>query len=294
MNEREVFLTVVDEQGFSSAAKTLNSTAAAVSRKIKGLEERLGVRLLHRTTRTLKLTPEGEIYYKEAKLLIEQLNSLEQDLTAKTGQLTGELKIAAPMTFGQKKISPLISEFVVNHPKLRISLNLEDRESNIIDEGIDLAIRISYPEDSSLIGRKIAEIPNYVCASPDYLKKHGTPSIPSDLIKHHCLHYNLISEREEWTFKNGSKKEVIPISSRLSSNNGDVLTQAAIDGLGIITMPKFIVENALDSGQLVRILQGMERPPLSLYLLYPTRSHIPAKTKAIIEYLIEHLTESLN
>lgn len=294
MNEREVFLTVVDEQGFSSAAKTLNSTAAAVSRKIKGLEERLGVRLLHRTTRTLKLTPEGEIYYKEAKLLIEQLNSLEQDLTAKTGQLTGELKIAAPMTFGQKKISPLISEFVVNHPKLRISLNLEDRESNIIDEGIDLAIRISYPEDSSLIGRKIAEIPNYVCASPDYLKKHGTPSIPSDLIKHHCLHYNLISEREEWTFKNGSKKEVIPISSRLSSNNGDVLTQAAIDGLGIITMPKFIVENALESGQLVRILQGMERPPLSLYLLYPTRSHIPAKTKAIIEYLIEHLTESLN
>lgn len=294
MNEREVFLTVVDEQGFSSAAKRLNSTAAAVSRKIKGLEERLGVRLLHRTTRTLKLTPEGEIYYKEAKLLIEQLNSLEQDLTAKTGQLTGELRIAAPMTFGQKKISPLISEFVVNHPKLRISLNLEDRESNIIDEGIDLAIRISYPEDSSLIGRKIAEIPNYVCASPGYFKKYGTPSKPSDLIKHHCLHYNLISEREEWTFKNGSKKEVIPISSRLSSNNGDVLTQAAIDGLGIITMPKFIVENALDSGQLVRILQGMERPPLSLYLLYPTRSHIPAKTKAIIEYLIEHLTESLN
>lgn len=292
MNEREIFITVVEEQGFSSAATKLDTTPAAVSRKIKGLEERLGVRLLQRTTRSLRLTPEGEIYYREAKSLLEQLNNLEQDLLASTGQLAGNLKIAAPMSYGQKKISPLIAAFAKKHNRLRISLILEDKESNIIDEGFDLAIRISYPEDSSMVGRKIADIPNYVCASPDYLKKNGTPRKPADLKKHDCLHYNLISERDEWTFKFNSREEVIAVSSRFCSNNGDVLTQAAIDGLGITTMPGFIVEDAVNNGQLVRILQGMERPSLSLYLLYPSRSHMPVKTKAIIDYLINHLSES--
>jgi DNA-binding transcriptional LysR family regulator len=292
MDKREVFITVVEENGFSSAAAKLETTPAAVSRKIKSLEEYLGVRLLQRTTRSLKLTPEGETYYREAKLLLGQLNFLEQDLAARAGQLSGDLKIAAPMSYGQTKIAPLISAFVEQHPRLRVSLMLEDKECNIIDEGYDLAIRISYPEDTSLVGRKIAELENYFCASPGYLKKNGTPETPADLANHHCLHYNLISERDEWTFMNGSKEEVIPISSRFCSNNGDVLVQAAIDGLGITVMPEFIVERALENGQLIRVLKGMERPSLSLYLLYPSRNHIPAKTRTMIDYLIKHLSES--
>ena len=290
MDKREIFITVVEENGFSSAAAKLDTTPAAVSRKIKSLEEHLGVRLLQRTTRTLKLTPEGETYYREAKSLLGQLNSLEQDLSAQAGQLTGDLKIAVPMSYGQSKIAPLISAFVQQHPRLRVSLMLEDRESDIIAEGYDLAIRISYPEDSSLVGRKISEMENYVCASPAYLNTNGTPKTPADLANHHCLHYNLISERDEWTFKNGPSEESVPINSRFCSNNGDVLVQAAIDGLGITVMPKFIVEQALENGQLVRILKGMERPPLSIYLLYPSRSHIPAKTRKMIDYLVKHLS----
>ena len=287
MNEREVFLTVVDEQGFSSAAIKLDTTPAAVSRKVKKLEERLGVRLLHRTTRSIRLTPEGELYYQQAKSLLKKLNTLEQDLGAKKGQLNGKLKVAAPMSFGQKKLASIMTQFAIKYPKLRISLILEDQEVDIIKEGYDLAIRICYPVDSSFIGRKIMDVPLQVCASPEYLSKNGCPEKPSDLKKHQCLHYNLVSERDEWRFNNQSKTEVIEINSRFCSNNGEALTQAAIDGLGILIMPEFIVKEPVSSGKLIRILEGFERPPLGLYAIYPTKSHLPAKTRKLIDFIVD-------
>ena len=287
MDEREVFLAVVEAQGFSAAAKRLNSTPAAVSRRIKALEQRLGVRLLQRTTRKVRLTQQGEVYYREVSRILGQLNNVEQELSESINHPKGDLRIVAPMSFGQHRLAPMVNEFASKYPGLRISLMLEDRETDIVTEGYDLAIRIAYPNDSSLVGRAIAPIPRYICASPEYLQKRGIPNTPADLTNHECLHYNLISEREEWSFP-GSENLIV--KGKFCSNNGEVLLQAAIDGLGIVFLPQFIVDPALADGKLTRILEGLEQPPLTLYALYPSRKHVPAKTRLFIDFIIEKLS----
>ena len=287
MDELEVFVTVVEEEGFSAAAKRLDSTPAAVSRRIKALEQRLGVRLLQRTTRKVQLTEAGELYFREVSRLLSNLRNIEQKLEEVTGQATGELRIAAPMSFGQRRLAPVVVRFALTYPKLRVSLILEDRETDIIGEGVDLAIRIAYPSDSSFVARPIASVPRYFCASPDYLERRGTPQSPKDLLQHDCLHYNVISEREEWTFGGTSGDETIMIKGIFCSNNGDVLAEAAMQGLGITLLPDFIIEEALADGRLVRILEGRERSPLTLSVLYPSRQHVPAKTRLFIDHLVE-------
>ncbi len=287
MDELEVFVTVVEEEGFSAAAKRLDSTPAAVSRRIKALEQRLGVRLLQRTTRKVQLTEAGELYFREVSRLLSNLRNIEQKLEEVTGQATGELRIAAPMSFGQRRLAPVVVRFALTYPKLRVSLILEDRETDIIGEGVDLAIRIAYPSDSSFVARPIASVPRYFCASPDYLERRGTPQSPKDLLQHDCLHYNVISEREEWTFGGTSGDKTIMIKGIFCSNNGDVLAEAAMQGLGITLLPDFIIEEALADGRLVRILEGRERSPLTLSVLYPSRQHVPAKTRLFIDHMVE-------
>jgi DNA-binding transcriptional LysR family regulator len=287
MDELEVFVTVVEAQGFSAAAKRLDSTPAAVSRRIKALEQRLGVRLLQRTTRTLKLTEAGELYFREVSRLLGDLRAVEEQLEQVTGQASGELRIVAPMSFGQRRLAPVVVRFALMHPKLRVTLRLEDRETDIVAEGIDLAVRIAYPSDSSLVSRPIASVPRYFCASPGYLARRGTPQAPRDLLRHDCLHYNVISEREEWTFGGTEGDETIAMKGVFCSNNGEVLAEAAIQGLGITLLPDFIVEDALAEGRLVRVLEGRERVPLTLSVLYPSRQHVPAKTRLFIDYMVE-------
>ena len=287
MDELNVFVTVVEEQGFSAAAKRLDSTPAAVSRRIKALEQRLGVRLLQRTTRSLKLTEAGELYFREVSRLLSDLKTVEHELEEITGQAAGELRIVAPMSFGQRRLAPVVARFALTHPKLRITLRLEDQETDIVNEGIDLAVRIAYPSDSSLVARPIASIPRHICASPQYLARRGTPRSPRDLLQYDCLHYNVISEREEWTFAGTEGDETIVIKAVFSSNNGEVLAEAAVQGLGITLLPDFIIEEALADGRLIRILEGWERSPLTLSVMYPSRRHVPAKTRLFIDYMVE-------
>lgn len=286
MDEREVFLAVVEANGFSAAARRLNSTPAVISRRIKSLEQRLGVRLLQRTTRKLRLTQQGERYYREISNLLGQLNHLEQELTETSRQPRGELRITAPMSFGQRRLAPIVTQFALRYPALRLSVTLEDQETDIVAEGYDLAIRITHPQDTSLVGRAIAPVPRCICASPKYLNERGTPVSPADLADHDCLHFSLISAREEWRFTDAQNPV---INTTFSSNNGEVLAKAAIDGLGITLLPEFIVEDALTEGSLVRVLNGMEQPPLTLYVMYPSRKHVPTKTKLFVNFIIEQL-----
>ena len=287
MDDREVFFSVVEANGFAAAARRLATTPASVSRHVKALEQRLGVRLLQRTTRKLSLTESGEYYYREGRRLLHELDGLEEELTASAREPQGQLRIVAPMSFGQRRLAPLVARFATLHSKLRISLILEDRESDLFDEAADLAIRIGYPADSSMIMRTIAPIPRYACASPEYLKQRGYPESPEDLLQHDCLHYNLISEREEWTFLGNNGEQTLAIRGSFCSNNGDVLAEAAIQGLGIALLPNFIVEEALADGRLVKVLEDYEREPLSLFALYPSRHYVPAKTHMFLEYLME-------
>ena len=289
MEELEVFVAVVEACGFSAAAKRLEATPAAVSRRIKGLEQRLGVRLLQRTTRKIRLTEAGELYFREVRAMLADLRAVEQRLDEVTGQATGELRIAAPMSFGQRRLAPLLPQFALAHPKLSISLILEDRETDIVGEGFDLALRIAYPSDSSFVSRPITTIPRYLVASPDYIARRGKPNSPEDLLQHNCLHYSVISEREEWSFGGSIREESILVKGSYCANNGDVLAEAAIQGLGITLLPDFIIDEAIAEGRLVRILEDWERAPLTLSVLYPSRRHVPAKTRLLIEYLITNL-----
>jgi DNA-binding transcriptional LysR family regulator len=292
VDDREVFFSVVEANGFGAAARRLETTPASVSRRVKALEQRLGVRLLQRTTRKLGMTEAGERYYREGRRLLHELDDLEQALADSARELQGELRIVAPMSFGQRRLAPLVARFAARHDQLRISLILEDRETDLIDEAADLAIRIGYPADSSLIARAIAPVPRHACASPDYLERRGCPQSPEDLLHHDCLHYNLIPEREEWTFHGQQGEQTLAIKGSFCSNNGDVLAEAAIQGLGITLLPNFIVEEGLADGRLVKVLEEYERAPLTLYALYPSRRHLPVKTRSFLEYLQEALGAS--
>ncbi len=291
VDDREVFFNVVEANGFGAAARRLETTPASVSRRVKSLEQRLGVRLLQRTTRKLSLTEAGERYYREGRRLLHELDDLEQALTASVHEPEGELRIVAPMSFGQLRLAPLVARFAKLHPKLRISLVLEDRETDLIDEAADLAIRIGYPADSSMIARAIAPVPRHACASPEYLERRGYLQSPEDLLEHDCLHYNLISEREEWTFLGDGGEQTLAIKGSFCSKNGDVLAEAAMQGLGITLLPDFIVEEGLADGRLVKVLEDYERAPLTLFALYPSRQHVPVKTRRFLEYLLEHLAK---
>lgn len=287
MDDREVFFRVVEAKGFGAAARRLETTPASVSRRVKGLEQRLGVRLLQRTTRKLSLTEAGERYFSEGGRLLRELDELEQALSAAALEPEGELRIVAPMSFGQRRLAPIAARFAALHGKLRISLLLEDRESDLLDAGADLAIRIGYPADSSMIARAIAPVARHVCASPAYLQRRGYPKIPEDLLQHDCLHYNLISEREEWTFRGDDGERSLAIRGRFCSNNGDVLAEAAVEGLGIALLPDFIVEAHLAAGRLIKVLEDSARAPMTLFALYPSRQHVPAKTRKFLEFLLD-------
>jgi DNA-binding transcriptional LysR family regulator len=292
VDDREVFFNVVEANGFGAAARRLETTPASVSRRVKSLEQRLGVRLLQRTTRKLSLTEAGERYFREGRRLLHELDDLEQALTASAHEPEGELRIVAPMSFGQRRLAPLVVRFAKLHPKLRISLILEDRETDLIDAAADLAIRIGHPADSSMIARAIAPVPRHACASPEYLERRGYPESPEDLLHHDCLHYNLISEREEWTFLSDNGEQTLAIRGNFCSNNGDVLAEAAVQGLGITLLPNFIVEEGLAGGRLVKVLENYERAPLTLFALYPSRQHVPAKTRRFLDFLLDHFAET--
>ena len=292
VDDREVFFNVVEANGFGAAARRLETTPASVSRRVKSLEQRLGVRLLQRTTRKLSLTEAGERYFREGRRLLHELGELEQALTAAAHEPEGELRIVAPMSFGQRRLAPLVARFAKLHSKLRISLILDDRETDLIDEAADLAIRIGYPADSSMVARAIAPVPRYACASPEYLERCGYPESPEDLLQHDCLHYNLISEREEWTFRSEDGEQTLAIKGSFCSNNGDVLVEAAKQGLGVALLPNFIVEEGIEEGRLVKVLEDYERAPLTLFALYPSRKHVPAKTRRFLDYLLGQFAET--
>jgi DNA-binding transcriptional LysR family regulator len=289
MKELSAFIQVVELQSFSAAAERLDTTAAATSRRVKALEQRLGVRLLQRTTRNVQLTEVGEGFYQSARRILLELEDAEERARQHTSEVSGELRIAAPMSYGQRVLAPLMAGFAKHHPGIRCRLLLADDETDLVATGIDLALRISYPMDGSFIARPLRPVPRYLCAAPDYLARRGTPERPEDLLSHDCLHYNLIREHDEWTFATPGGEQSVAIRGAFCSNNGDVLCEAAIQGLGITLLPNFIVAPALAEGRLVRLLARFERSPLTLFAIYPSRQFVPAKVRLLLAFLEQAL-----
>lgn len=290
--EMRVFAAVVDAGSFVAAADGMAMSKAAVSRHVSDLEQRLGVRLLHRTTRRLSLTQEGDVFLSRCREILASIEASEAELSHRSDSASGLLKLSVPVSFGVQHLAPLWSEFLEAHPKVSLDVQLADRVIDLVDEGIDLAVRIARLPDSSLVSRKLASTRLVLCASPGYLLKHGTPQHPSELVQHEVLGYSLLSAGDQWPFVGPDGPISVKVQPRIWTNNGDTCVAAALQGTGIQLQPTFLVARELASGELVEILPQYRSIKLGIYAVYPTRKFLLPKVRALVEYLSAKLASA--
>lgn len=288
----EAFIEVVNQQSFSAAGEKLGVVKSVLSRRVSELERRLGVKLLNRTTRKLSLTGAGEQLFQQASILLTDLLEVEQRVSDEQITLSGRLKIAAPLSFAVRHLSPAIAEFVTDHPDIDVSLDLNDREIDLVAEGYDLAIRIGDLKDSTLIARKLGVIRFVTLASPDYLERNGIPKHPRDLSEHDGLFYTNITDKQQWTYKHGKQPITVIPRIRLSANNGDFLTRVTLTGLGITQCPTFLVDEYIRDGRLQVILKEFQGEGLGIYALFPPGRLIPRRSKILVDFLQQQYGES--
>lgn len=287
--EMRVFAAVVDAGSFVAAADALTMSKAAVSRYVSELEQRLGVRLLHRTTRKLSLTSEGEVFLARCREILASIEASEAELSTRSDTASGLLKISIPVSFGILHLAPLWSEFLDDHPRVTLDVQLADRIIDLVDEGFDLAVRIARLPDSSLVSRKLASTRLILCASPRYLERRGVPDHPSDLAQHDVIGYSLLAMNDQWQFTGPEGPVTVKVTPRLWSNNGDSCTASAVRGAGIQLQPTFLIANELASGRLVEVLPQYRSIELGIYAVYPTRKFMLPKVRTLLEFLSEKL-----
>ena len=282
-----VFSQVLQEGSFSGAARKLGRSKSSVSREVSALERRLGAQLLRRTTRRMSLTEVGEVFLEGCKRVVEEVELTEHSVGQLQHDPSGEIRIAAPMSFGHLQLAPRLGRFLARYPKIHIDIDLTDRRVDLVHERFDLSVRISQPREQSYVIRRLASIHALVCASPGYLATHGKPEHPSDLKNHNCLGYT--SSPEIWHFTGGVK---VPARGTLNADNGDALRQAALADVGIIYLPTFLLGDDLRAGRLVPLLMqhtDFEHDTTGLFAVYPASRHLSAKVRAMIDWLIEDL-----
>lgn len=283
-----VFVRVVELGSFTKAADALEISKAAVSKYVNRLEQRLGARLLHRTTRRLTLTEAGQALYGRSSAALAELGEAENDVAQLTGKPRGMLRVSAPTYFGSTTLAPHIKEFRARYPEIALDLDLSDRLVDLVKERFDVAIRISAMHDSSLVAMRLAPCPTALVASPAYLCRHGTPKAPADLSSHEGLGYSIVRTPNEWRFRAAKGRWVtITVRSTIRCNNDFALKQFALDGLGIVFFPRFFVENDLAGGELVQVLGNYPGPDLSINAVYETRRHLLPKVRAFLNFLTE-------
>ncbi|HEY4834656.1 MAG TPA: LysR family transcriptional regulator [Bradyrhizobium sp.] len=285
------FVRVVDNGGFSAAGRRLNMSTTMVSNHIQALEERLGARLLHRTTRKVSLTEVGRAYYDRATQILSDLEQADDIAGALQSTPRGTLRIYTA-THIVPFVAPVVAEFLSSYPDVKVDLNMGERTIDLIDEGFDVAIRLTPPPDSSLIVRSLATWRHVLCCSPAYLEKHGPLRQLSELANYNCVRHVLYPYGDEWRFvdRKGTPASV-RISGNLVSNSGDMLRTAALQGVGILLGPGFLVADDLDSGRLVRLLSEYRPVELSMNAVYPHRHHLSAKVRTFIDLLAHHSAE---
>lgn len=287
LEEMQVFVRVVDAGGIGHAAEQIGIAKSAVSRRLSELESRLGVTLINRTTRSSKLTEEGQNYYTRSQHLINEIDELNNQTSDPEFSLKGTLRISVPLSFGLSHLTPALDLFSREHPELSLDIDFTDRETDLIEGGFDLAFRIGELGDSSLKARKITPIKLSLCASPDYLKKNGTPERPEDLRKHHVLKYNIADSAGWKIIDEEGKTHTIKIKSKMTANNGNFLNDMAIAGHGIVFTPNFISWQAIAMGELVPLLTHCVMPEFNAYAVYPQTRFASRKVRLFIDFLTE-------
>ena len=282
----QLFVRVVESGSYTAAADQMEISRALASKLVQGLEDQLGVRLLHRTTRKLSLTEAGENYYQRVSEILTELSLAEAQAAELQAEPRGRLRVAAPMSFAIHHLGAAVAQFQKRHPRIELELNLNDRQVDLVDEGFDMAIRIARLADSSLVARRITPCRLVLVASPAYLARQLPIVEPEQLTDHNFLSYT-ISARNELFIARGNERRTIPVKGSLRVNNGDVIAQAAAAGLGICLSPTFLAWQLLKRGELVRVLPEWEVPDIAVNAVYPAGRAIPAKTRSLIDFLVE-------
>lgn len=285
LNAISVFCKVIETQSFTQAANQQNISVAMASKLVSQLEEHLKTRLLQRTTRKIVPTEAGMLYYQRCQAILLDLSEADSSISNMATSLQDNLLISVPRDFGLLYISPNLPKFIELHPNLHIEIEFEDKRVDLVAEGYDLALRIGYMQDSSLVARKISSSPMHFVASPSYLESRGTPLTPDDLEYHQGLLYKSSLNQVHWQSTKANQIQRYKIQSKVVSNNGMALLEMTKAGLGISNSPNFFVKDALASGELVEILSEYKQKPLDIYVVYPNRRHLPAKVRAFIEFL---------
>lgn len=283
-----VFVAVVDTRSFTTAAEKLHVSRAVVSKAVHDLEASLGARLLERTTRRVKVNEVGAAYYEKCVRILADLEEADGAVRQLHDIPRGTLRLTAPLSFAILHLKPVITQYLAAHPEVALAFTLEDRFADLIEEGFDLAIRISRLEDSSLVARRIAPARRVLCAAPAYLREHGAPRKPADLAKHRCLIYGGHARAETWRLLGPDGEQTVQVSGPLASNNGDMLQCAAVGGLGIALLPTFIVGPCLQTGELQVVLPDYRPEELAIHAVYPPNRHLAAKVRTFIDLLVAH------
>ncbi|ANU38818.1 LysR family transcriptional regulator [Vibrio scophthalmi] len=281
------FVAVAETNSFTGAARKLNTSVAQISRRVAALEDRLAVKLLHRTTRKVTLTEAGQVYFEQCKLLVEGLELAELAVTQLQTAPKGKLKITAPVTYGEMHIAPLLHEFLLLYPQLDLELNLTNQTVDLIENGYDIAIRLGRLRDSTMIAKRLSSRQLYVCASPDYIQRYGAPHTLSELSHHQCL----VGSVEYWHFQDKKSEKSLRVSGRIQCNSGFSLLDAAKRGLGLVQLPDYYVQAGLDSGELVEVLKEYRDEREGIWALFPQNRNLSPKVRLLIDFLAEKMVD---
>ncbi|WP_319784100.1 LysR substrate-binding domain-containing protein [Oceanisphaera sp. IT1-181] len=280
------FVAVAEVESFTQAAKRLGISTAQVSRQVSALEGRLSTKLFYRTTRKVSVTEAGQIYYQHCRQVLDGLEEAERTITNLQLAPKGKLKLTAPITFGEKTIAPLVNDFVLLYPDLEVQMNLTNQKLDLVAEGFDLAVRLGKLEDSSMMAKRLSSRTQYVCASPNYLSTYGVPHSLSELEQHNCLQGNL----DYWRFQEQGKARNVRVKGNIRCDSGWALLDAALKGIGIVQLPDYYVQPALDAGQLIPLLELYQEPDDGIWALYPHNRHLSPKVRMLLDFLSESLS----
>ncbi len=291
MEAMAIFATVVEARGITAAATALGLSAPTVSKAVVRLEQRVGARLFNRTSRRLVLTDAGRDLADRAIRLLADAEAAEAALIAQSATPRGLVRLAAPMSFGVREIAPILPDFLTRYADVSIDLHLSDALVDVIGDGFDIALRIGELADSSLLARRLAPVPGMIVAAPAYLDRRGRPAHPAELADHDCFAYAYQRTRDAWHFSNATGEQVtVRPSGRLRVNNGDAVLPAVIAGLGIVSLPAFLAEDAVNDGRLKAILPGWSTSRASLFLLTPSGGPRPVRVQVLVDFLTQRLT----
>ena len=285
LDAMEMFVRIVETGSFSAVARQLGTTQPTVSKQLTALEKRVGARLLQRSTRKLSLTESGQAYYDRCKRIVDEVREAEGTLAKMQTALVGALHVNSSIAFGEMFVAPLILQFQRQYTELNVELTLNDRFIDLVEEGVDVALRIGRLTDSSLVARRVGSSRRIAVATPEYLRKRGTPTHPRDLADHNCLLYSYLSTGNEWSFQGPEGEIHVRVSGSFKSNNGHALQQAVSAGVGIAMGPDWLMHEKLARGEIQAILPEYAPKPLDINVVYPSNRMLSAKVRTFIEYL---------